>query len=103
MISRKINMAELTLISAYQYSLKPLVEAALANQLKLLKAGVRRTDERIMKFEEKYRVLTQEFVNRFENDGFEETLEFAEWIGEYRLLKKLQEKIGILQEVHFVN
>ncbi len=96
-------MAELTLISAYQYSLKPLVEAALANQLKLLKAGVRRTDERIMKFEEKYRVLTQEFVNRFENDGFEETLEFAEWIGEYRLLKKLQEKIGILQEVHFVN
>jgi hypothetical protein len=55
-----------------------LVEAALANQLKLLKAGVRRTDERIMKFEEKYRVITQELVNRFENDGFEETLEFAE-------------------------
>jgi len=96
-------MAELTLISAYQYSLKPLVEAALANQLKLLKVGVCRTEERIMKFEEKYRVLTQEFINRFENDEFEETLEFAEWIGEYRLLKKLQEKIGILQEVHFVN
>jgi len=61
----------------------------LANQLKLLKAGVRRTEQRIMKFEEKYRVLTQEFINRFENDEFEETLEFAEWIGEYRLLKKL--------------
>ena len=56
-----------------------------------------------MKFEEKYRVLTQEFINRFENDEFEETLEFAEWIGEYRLLKKLQEKVGILREVHFVN
>ena len=67
----------------------------MANQLKLLKVGVCRTEERIMKFEEKYRVLTQEFINRFENDEFEETLEFAEWIGEYRLLKKLQEKIGI--------
>ncbi|MBF0201379.1 MAG: hypothetical protein HQK66_08705 [Desulfamplus sp.] len=96
-------MAELTLISAYQYSLKPLVEAALANQLKLLKAGMRRTEQRIMEFEKKHRLLTQEFINRFENDEFEETLEFAEWIGEYRLLKKLQEKIGILQEVHVVN
>lgn len=75
----------------------------MANQLKLLKAAVHRTEQRIMKFEEKYRVLTQEFINRFENDEFEETLEFAEWIGEYRLLKKLQEKVGILREVHFVN
>jgi hypothetical protein len=97
-------MAELTLISAnQQYSLKPLVEAALANQLKLLKAGVRRTEQRIREFEGKYRLLTQEFITRFENDEFEETLELAEWIGEYRLLTKLQEKIGILQEVRFVN
>mgnify|MGYP001575352892 FL=1 len=96
-------MAQLTLVSAYQYSLKSLVEAALINQLKLLKAGVHRTEKRIREFEEKHRLLTKEFVNRFENDEFEETLEFAEWIGEYRLLKKLQKKIGILQEVHFAN
>ncbi len=44
-------MAELTLVSTYQYSLKPLIEAALVNQLKLLKAGVRRTEQRIKKFE----------------------------------------------------
>ena len=96
-------MSELTLISAYQYSLKPLIEAALTNHLKLLKAGLRRTEQRIRAFEEKYQVLTQEFLTRFENDEFEETSDFAEWIGEYRLLKKLQHKIGILQEVRFDN
>jgi len=90
------DMSELTLISAYQYSLKPLIEAALTNQTKLLKAGLRRTEERIREFEERYRILTQEFLTRFENDEFEETSEFAEWIGEYRLLKKLQQKIGII-------
>lgn len=96
-------MSELTIVSAYQYSLKPLIEAALTNQLKLLKAGVRRTEQRIREFEERYRLLTQDFVTRFENDEFEETLEFAEWIGEYRLFEKLQQKIGILQEVRFAN
>ncbi len=96
-------MAELTLVSTYQYSLKPLIEAALMNQLKLLKAGVRRTEQRIKNFEEKYQLVTNEFINRFENDEFEETLEFAEWIGEYRLLKKLENKIDVLQEVRFGN
>lgn len=88
-------MSELTIISAYQYSLKPLIEAALTNQLKLLKAGICRTEQRIRGFEERYRLLTQEFMTRFENDEFEETSEFAEWIGEYRLFEKLQQKSGI--------
>ena len=97
------HMTELTLISSCQYPLRPLIEAALNNQLKLLKAGIRRTEQRIKEFENKHRLPTQEFIHRFENDEFEETLEFAEWIGEYRLLKKLQKKIGVLQEAHFAN
>lgn len=37
-------MTELTLISTNQRPLKPLVEAALANELRLLEAGIRRTE-----------------------------------------------------------
>ncbi len=96
-------MTELTLVSACQYSLRPLVEAALMNQLKLLKASISRTERRIREFEEKYHLVTSELIIHFENDEFEESLEFAEWIGEYRLLKKLQEKVGVLQEVHLVD
>jgi hypothetical protein len=38
-------MSEVTLISTQERPLRPLVEAALANQLRLLEAGVRRTEQ----------------------------------------------------------
>lgn len=96
-------MTELTLISTHQRPLKSLVEAALANELRLLQAGVQRTEQRLDEFEAKYQLSTSEFIRRYEADEFEETLDFAEWIGEYRLLEKLLEKIDVLQGIQFAN
>jgi hypothetical protein len=96
-------MAELTLVSTRQHSLKPLVEAALANELRLLEAGIRRTEHRLHELEARYQLSTEEFVRRFEDDEFGETLEFAEWIGEYRLLERLREKAETLQGIEFAN
>lgn len=96
-------MAELTLVSKHQQPLKPLVEAALANELRLLEAGIRRTEKRLNEFETRYKIPTAEFISRFEDDEFEETLEFAEWIGEFRLLTRLQEKADILRGIEFAN
>jgi hypothetical protein len=94
-------MTELTLISTAQRPLRPLVEAALANELRLLEAGIRRTEQRLHKFEAKYQLPSAEFIRRFENDEFEETLEFAEWIGENRLLERLREKADTLKGIEF--
>ncbi len=96
-------MTELTLVSAHQRPLKPLIEAALANELRLLQAGIQRTEQRLQEFEAKYQLTTPEFICRFEDDDFEETLEFAEWIGEHRLLQKLREKTEILQGIKFAH
>lgn len=96
-------MSELTLVSLHQRPLKPLVEAALANELRLLEASIRRTEDRLHKFETKYELLTDEFIRRFENDELEETLELAEWIGEYRLLNRLREKAETLRGIKFAN
>ena len=96
-------MTQLTLVSPQQRPLKPLVEAALANELRLLEAGIRRTEQRINNLEAKYQLATVEFIHRFENDELEETLEFAEWIGEYRLLERLYEKADTLRGIEFAN
>ncbi len=96
-------MSELTLISTHQYPLKSLVEAALTNELRLLKMGLQRTQQRIIEFEEKYKLPTDEFINRYEQDEFEEILEFAEWIGEYRLRNRLREKVDVLQGIQFAD
>jgi len=96
-------MTELKLVSPHQHPLKPLVEAALANELRLLEAGIRRTEQRVQEFETKYQLSTDEFIPRFENDEFEETLEFSEWVGEHRLLTRLREKAEILRGIEFAN
>ena len=96
-------MSALTLTFSRQHPLRPLVEAAIQNELRLLEAGIRRTEERLQDFEEKHGLDTQEFLRRYESDEISETLEFAEWIGEYRLLKRLREKAETLQEIRFAN
>ncbi|MCD6197123.1 MAG: hypothetical protein J7K15_00930 [Deltaproteobacteria bacterium] len=79
-------MADLRLVSTRKRQLKPLVEAALSNELRLLESGIRRTEQKILQFEEKYHLRTQELISRYENDELGETLDFDEWIGEFRLL-----------------
>jgi len=46
-------MTDLRLVSTRKRQLKPLVEAAIANELRLLEAGVRRTEQRLLEFEGK--------------------------------------------------
>ena len=94
---------ELTLVSKHSRPLKPLVEAALANEVRLLEAGIRQTYSRLAKFETDYGMSTDEFVRRIESDELAEQLEFVEWLGEYRLLQRLQEKVDTLREVEFAN
>ena len=96
-------MTELTLVSPDQRRLRPLVEAAIQNELRLLAAGIRRTERRLRGFEEKYGLATAEFLQQYENDKLEETLDFDEWIGEWRLLERLQDNASTLQEIQFAN
>ena len=94
-------MAELTLLSSRQGQLKPLVEAALHNELRLLEAGIYRTKQKIQEFEARFGLPSAEFIRRYEQGALEESLEFAELIGEYRLLERLQEKAETLREIRF--
>ena len=96
-------MTALTLTSRGQHPLRPLIEAAIYNELRLLQAGIERTEDRLRAFETQYSLSSQEFLRRYENDELPESLDFAEWIGEYRLLERLREKAHTLQEIRFAN
>ena len=96
-------MNKLTLISDHEREIKPLVSAALNNELRLLQAGIRRTEQHLRQFEERFALSTAEFIRRFENDEMEESLDYAEWIGEYRMLERLKEKADALKGIRFAN
>lgn len=96
-------MSELVLVSAQKRPLRPLVEAALTNEARLLEAGIRRTEQRLRDFEKERQMTTAEFVARYENDELPETLESTEWIGEHRLLIRLREKADVLRGIRFAD
>ena len=96
-------MTDIRLISNRNRQLKPLVEAALANELRLLEAGMGKAEKRLLEFEKKYKMITKEFILRYENEEMEETMDFAEWIGEFRLFERLKEKAETLKDIKFSN
>ena len=96
-------MSHLTLASSTGRPLRPLVEAALQNELRLLEAGLKRSEHRLQDFETRHGMATNEFIQHYENDELSETLEFAEWIGEARLIERLKEKVQILRGVQFAD
>jgi hypothetical protein len=95
-------MSELKLISKHPGSIKSLVEGAIIAPLRSTEAGIKTTEQRLQEFEQKYQIPTEQFIQRYENDEFQETLEFIEWIGESRMLQGLREDAerlrGIEQE-----
>jgi hypothetical protein len=96
-------MAELTLTSKDSGSLKPLIEGAISEALRNTEAGIQLTEQRLQEFEHKYQLSTQEFLKRYENDELSETLDLDEWVGESRILQRLQEKVERLRGIEFTN
>jgi hypothetical protein len=96
-------MTELKLTSKHSGSIKPLVAGAIAEALRTAEEGIRRTEQRLKEFEEKYQLSTSEFLHRYQNDECEETLDFDEWIGESRMLQRLQERAEQLRGIEFAN
>ena len=85
-------MPELKLISPGKREIRAIVEA-----------GIRRTEYKLKTFEKKYTMSTEKFLVAYENERLEETLDFAEWIGELRMLNRLHEKTETLKSIQFEN
>jgi len=79
-------------------ALKPLVEAAIRNQIKALQHGVQRTKERITEFEKRAGMSSVEFEQKFQADQIEETIETIDWNMELAALRLLESQYQSLSE-----
>lgn len=77
---------------------KPLLRAAIQNQVKLLEHGMDRTRARLTAFEKQYGIASQEFLRRFQSGDMPETLDLIEWRMEIEALRLLQDEYEILSE-----
>ncbi len=96
-------MNELRIKCQHPESIKRFFKDMLEKELKLLSNSIQRTENRLHEFEAKYQLSTEEFLQRYRNDEFEETLELDEWIGESWMLKNLRQEVEKFKGVEFVN
>lgn len=94
---------DLRLRSKHPDSLKQIIESALSERLSSIDTGIKRTQERLKQFENRYQLSTKEFIEKFNNDELSHRFDFDEWIGEYRMLTHLQTQKIMIEEVEFVN
>ena len=96
-------MTTLTITMEHDVGAKALVRAALDNEIRLLETAIRRTKSRIRSFEEQFRTGTADFLARYEAGDVQETLETDEWIGEYRMMERLQDSRNALREARLAD
>ena len=79
-------------------TLKPLLESAIQNEMKLLSLGLDRTRKRLAEFERKYDMTSAEFERRLNALELTETVEFTDWRVEIGMLQLLESQYQTLQE-----
>lgn len=96
-------MTTLTITMEHDVGAKALVKAALDNEVRLLETAIRRTQSHISSFERQFKTATSAFLAKYESGSIEESLETDEWIGEHRMLERLQDSRDALREAHLAD
>lgn len=78
--------------------IKPLVEAAIQNEKRLLIHGVQRTRQKLEALEKQFGMSSDQFEQRYRANEIDETLEFADWLMEIKALELLEEQVQALND-----
>ncbi len=93
-------MTELTIRSDQADAVRSELRSALDSQRRMIKDSIKRTRHNLAAFEKKYGYTTSELLRR-EADGVvgDGNLELIEWIGESRVLERLQSELDLLDDI----
>lgn len=93
-------MTELIIKSSQPEAAKAEIQAALESQRRVICHSIKRTHKNIAAFEEKYGFPTSALLESERNGSLnDDNLELIEWIGETRLLERLEDELKILDEI----
>jgi hypothetical protein len=77
---------------------KPLVEAAIQNEKRLLMHGIQRTEHKLAAFEKQFGMSSAKFEQRYRANEIDETLDHADWLMEIKALALLKEQVQALSD-----
>jgi len=94
------DMTEITIKSTRAEAVESELQAALDGQRCMVQDSIKRTRKNLGAFEEKYGFSTSQLLSS-EADGSldDDNLEVIEWIGETKILERLQPELELLREI----
>ncbi|QCQ20811.1 hypothetical protein [Desulfoglaeba alkanexedens] len=97
-------MAEIKFKSDVPDKATEILTEALETESLRLEYSLRLAKERLSRFEKKYNVSSEKFINEWTAEDLEgKDLEYVEWAGEYHLSMRLNERLDVLKSIHHVS
>lgn len=78
--------------------LKTLVKSALENEIKFIIIGIKKTTETLRNCEDKYRMDSKTFYEKYSSGEIGDDIEYIRWAGEIETLNKLEKNLKDLSE-----
>ena len=94
-----VGMTQVIVQPATAVNVKQLLQTAITHELRLLKIGIERTQERLHHFEQKFHKDTSTFYQAFQRGEAGDDMEYIKWAGEYETFRQLQQDYHELQEM----
>ncbi len=95
-------MVKIQITSNQQYAL-PIIQSAIVEKVKRIEIGLRKTEQEIQKFETKYHIPSETFMNDYTAEDMEGgDDEYVSWMGELKIQQAICEELQLLQNIEYV-
>jgi len=71
-----------------------IVEEALDREKKIIEHALKRTQEKLRKFELQYDMSSSEFFQRYQAGNTDDRDDFIDWAGEYHIFMSINDRIN---------
>jgi len=89
-------------IASDQQNALPVIQSAIAAKMKRIEIGLRRTEKEIQKFEEKYKMSSEQFLNDCSGEDLADgDDDYISWMGEINIRQAVQEEPHLLQQIEY--
>lgn len=96
-------MAEIILKTDTPDKAAEVLKEALETEALRLKYNLNLAKKRLKKFEIKYNVSSEKFINEWSAEDLKgKHLEYVEWAGEYQLFSRINERLVVLNSIENV-
>lgn len=90
-------------VTSDQQNVLPIIQSAIVAKVKRIEIGLRETEKEIQRFEAKYHIPSEQFLNDYTAEDLEGgDDEYVSWMGELNLRQAIREELQLLQNIEYV-